>query len=258
MYFIYVDESGKPNYKDLGDYVLCAVITRENKWYKISTEMNNLKSSYFDSSANIEFHATEIFNGKGVFRRLEIGQRDTILTELVKIMVENELKLISVVFQKYKSYKKPDINEWSFRLLLERLNKYLEKINFENFQKSNPMDYGLLMIDSVERKFDMKIRKHILDFYEYGSHYLKNKYLIEDPIFVKSHFRNLSQLADLSAFLTMRYFDIQKPQNEKHRRSRPNHPLNGTVERLFQEEMIKKLFDNKKGKVYGYGIKFFP
>ncbi len=172
-------------------------------------------------------------------------------------MVDNEVRIISVIFQKFKSYKKPDINEWAYRLLLERLNKYLEVVNFENYKKLNPLDYGLLMIDSVEPKFDMKIRRHILEFYERGSYYQDNQFLIEDPIFIKSHFRNLSQLADLSAFLARRYYDMKKPVKAKHRISKSGHYLEPTVNALF-EELVEKAYDQKNGKVLNYGIKIFP
>ncbi len=257
MYFIYIDESGKPNYKEKSDFILSALIIRENSWYKVSSEINNLKIHYFGNT-EVEFHAYDIFNGSKEFRPKEIIDRGKILTDLVNIIIENSVELISIVFQKYKSFKKPDINEWSFRLLLERLCKYLDRENYKNYQNNLPMDYGLLMIDSVERKFDSKIRRHILNFYEDGSYYQNNKYLIEDPIFVKSHFRNLSQLSDTVAFITKRYYDMQKPENVSHRASKPGHQLEEVIKTLFEELMKESFVKCKYGSVKGCGMKFFP
>lgn len=103
-------------------------------------------------------------------------------------------------------------------------------------------DQGLILIDSVNRVFDNKRRVHIKQFMEWGTYYSKNKYLIEDPVFVSSQYRHMSQIADMVAYL------IRRVQREKHRNS---------FDIYF--DYIKDKFDkDSKGRIEGSGIKVFP
>ena len=78
-----------------------------------------------------------------------------------------------------------------------------------------------------------------------GTYFQKSAFLIEDPFFVKSHFRNMSQLADLVVYCVMK----------RHREIRT------ARDKLFDPffELIKQKFDtNEVGRLYGCGIKIFP
>lgn len=259
MYLSYIDESGKPNYSEKDDFILSAVVIHESLWMQIDNQINTLKAKYFPKQdpRTIEFHTHEIVGRKKIFRSLNFDTRYELVMDLSKLIANNEISLFSVIFQKFKSFKKPDINTWAFRLLFERLSKYMNNLNTELMSKNLSPEFSILLIDSINDKFDLKIREIIRDFFLNGTYYQYNKYIIEDPLFVKSHFRNISQLADFVAFITARNFDIKKRIDDPSRRSKDNERVNEMIRSSF--DIIRSKFNKSNlGKLEGYGIKFFP
>ncbi len=77
---------------------------------------------------------------------------------------------------------------------------------------------------------------------------MNNKYLIEDPLFISSQYRNMTQLVDLIAFIVRRKY--KTPVNL-------DSVFNQNYLRYF--ETIKSKFDtNENGEIIGSGIKIFP
>ena len=257
MYLIYIDESGKPNLQDPEDYVLGALIINENRWVIIDNNVKALKNHFFptiDDSA-IELHASEMVNHENEFQNLTNSQIFDILEACYNLISNIDCCLIASVIRKDNIYSniksRSDINDWievwGHRILFERICLYLDKVNEENVSNGIPIDYGILLIDSVNRRYDQLLRKKILELFEKGTYYIKNKYLIEDPLFISSQYRNLTQLVDLVSFIVRR----------RYRNNSSNSFFNQKYLEYFN--LIENKFDtDENGTIEGCGIKFFP
>ncbi len=257
MYLIYVDESGKPNLQDSEDYVLGSLIINENRWVTIDNQVRTLKNHFFPTvdDSKIELHASEIVNHEKLFQNLTNAQIFDLLEACYNLISNIDCCLIASVIRKDNIYQyirnRPDINDWierwGHRVLFERICLYLDKVNKENVSKAIPIDYGILLIDSVNIRYDQLLRKKILELFKKGTYYIQNKYLIEDPLFISSQYRNLTQLVDLVSFIVRRRY------------------RNNSSDSFFNQKYLKyfSLIENKfdtdeNGTIEGCGVKFFP
>lgn len=259
MYLIYIDESGKPNLQDSEDFVLGALIINENQWYSIDNQVRALKSHFFPniSELDIEFHASDIANRKGHFQNLTDTELFNLFDSCYTLISNIECCLLASMIIKdniYSGIKNMGrryinnwIERWGHKLLFERICLYLDKINKENIFAGNPIDYGILLIDSVNPVYDKLLRQKIIKLLKNGTEFLNNKYLIEDPLFISSQYRNLTQLVDLIAFIVRR----------KYRQNQSNSIYNQNYIRYFNK--IESRFDtDENGVLIGSGIKLFP
>ncbi|MGQ4873289.1 MAG: DUF3800 domain-containing protein [Promethearchaeia archaeon] len=259
MYLIYIDESGKPNLKDPEDFVLGALIINEKDWYKIDSQVINIKKHFFPnlSDREVELHAHEITNHNGPFELLNEDDLFDLLRTCYELIANIDCCLIAIIIKKKKIYpfiiKKGKnyinnwISHWGYKLLFERICYYLEKENRKKIIKGEHIDYGIMLIDSVNDVFDKILRDKMIKWLKEGSEYANNKYLIEDPLFISSEYRNLSQLTDLIAFIVRRKF------------------RDNSTDSIYQKnylkyfKIIERKFDkNKHGNIFGSGIKLFP
>jgi len=249
MYLIYIDSSGTPLMKEDENYVLSAIIVNENDWTYIDNMVTDIKIKHFPNiePSKIEIHAKDMVNKDNYFKDLTYNQIFNIFTDIYRFIGDekNYLTIISVIIKKDKIYphkkKQFDIEEWGHRLIIERIEKYLEKVN-----KNNKTDqYGLMIEDTVSPKNDEMIRNKVHIIMADGTMYSKINYLIEDPLFTDSKWRNLSQLVDCVAYCIRRKFKSNQSLDKKMR-----------WDNYF--EIISTKFDSKNGNYLGYGLKIFP
>jgi len=98
----------------------------------------------------------------------------------------------------------------------------------------------------VNPKYDNKIRARIKGWISYGSEYNGSEYLIEDPIFVDSKYRHLSQLVDCVAYCVRKRYRTKSTDPEEEE----------TYKGFY--DIIEGRFLRKNSEVSGYGIKVFP
>jgi len=96
---------------------------------------------------------------------------------------------------------KIDIEMWALRLIFERICWNLKDLNNLLKNAGQKEQYGLMIMDSVSFGFDNKVRNKIRGLLLDGTYYENNDFLIEDPLFTCSHWRNLCQIADIIAYL---------------------------------------------------------
>ncbi len=249
MYLIYMDSSGSPLMKEKENYVISAIIVNEAKWTYIDNMVTDIKIKHFpDIEPNkIEIHAKDMVNRDNNFKSLPQTQVFDIFTDVYNLIgdPDSNLKIISVLIQKDKIYstktKSFDIEGWGHRLIIERIEKYLEKIN-----KGNETDqYGIIIEDTVSRKYDEKTRNKVHAIMADGTLYSKINYLIEDPLFTDSKWRNLSQLVDCVAYCVRREFMSNQTAAKKQ-----------IWDNYFKT--ISTNFDSNGKQYIGYGLKIFP
>ncbi len=250
MYLTYIDESGKAERTDPElEYVLASLTINESSWKDVDKMVRDLKQKYFPNTNcdEVEIHATDIFNHKGAFKNMSLDKRLAIFMDVMTIISEIDCTISAIVINKDRLKKgNLEIDLFALELLFERLCFYHNKINEENRMKGKDEQYGILLIDSVNTKYDNKVRAKIKNLFENGTKYEKNAYLIEDPIFVDSSYRHLSQLVDCVAYCIRRRF----------RRVETDSLERETFE-MFYNQIKPKLLTNGP-KTRGYGIKIFP
>jgi len=244
VYLTYIDESGKPERTHPeNEFVLAALSINESEWKRMDRSVTGLKQKYFPDRdpESVEFHTSEIIHHRGVFKPLSLETRLMIIEDLLKVVSEIDCHISSVVVYKDKiTNPESDIGMFSMRPLFECLCRFHDHANSENADDDE--EYGILLIDSVDKKYDNKLRVKVRGLCQKGSGRIKNRYLIEDPIFVESKYRHMSQLADCVAYCIRKKF-----------RSGPGDPLDTETFEKFYGIIEKRISGCK-----GCGIKLFP
>lgn len=210
MYLTYIDESGKPDRTDSEpEYVLASLTINESSWRDVDERVRGLKQKYFPNSRydEIEIHATELIGHKGPFKRMPLERRLAILKDVMTIISDIDCSISAILVRKDELRSKTlEVDIYALELLFERLCHFHSTSNGVNRMNGKDEQYGLLLIDSVNPKYDNKVRAKIRSLFENGTEYEKNEYLIEDPIFVDSSYRHLSQLVDCVAYCIRRHY----------------------------------------------------
>lgn len=250
MFLAYLDSSGGATFNDLENYVLSAVMSNEINWQYIDNGIKAVKLKHFPHlpDSEVEIHAMDMMKHRGIYKGLKWEDIFAILADVFNFISDDktELCLISVLIDKAKLRKDKDIETWAYRLLFERVNKFIEKRNKNLILARGAPQYGMTIIDSCGLKADQRLRKKLFSMLRNGTLYSNLEYLIEDPLFTDSKWRNLSQIADCVAYCVRRRFRTSR----------------NAFRDLYWEsfyEKIKKKFDvNKYGQYRGYGLKIFP
>ncbi len=218
MYFAYVDESGNKdiNNKQNKLYVIVAIIIHEQYWDYIHKECKNLKQKIWnlvkneedpiDIPEDFELHMKEISRKEGYYA--SIGDDDKklrkIWQEMYYFLSKLFIKIVSIVVHKEHFLKQNylGVANWAFKLLIERLNRYVMDSNPEKQQ------HIMIVMDSVDSEFDEQKRHEIETFIKYGTGQGWDEFpeqVIETPFIVDSKIHNGVQLADIVAYLVRRY-----------------------------------------------------
>ncbi len=256
MYLVYVDESGKPSKKHGSRlFVQAAFILLDREWQSVDNAVNSLKMKWFPNlpPVEVEIHAYEVIQQKGIYKRLGRTNSLNLLENVFELISQINCTLIASVIHKHRLHTiktRDEIELWSHRLLFERVCKFLEKENTKRTKANQPPEYGILLIDSVNTKYDNAVRRKYNGFFKDGTLYQTNQYLIEDPLFVNSQYRNMSQLVDVVAHLVNRHTNL--PQNKTQWND-----VDRVIDKGFQ--VISHRFDRGGSRrLVGCGIKHFP
>ncbi len=218
MYLIYVDESGKPCFKDpCPNFVLASIMVQELDWLAIDTSMKKIKARYFPDHRpeHVEFHLRDIVHRKGIYSGRPLNERREILAEIYDALSSFDLKVMAIAVDKRNVQKgNLDIEKSCFGLLFGRLCRYLDQRNEAAVSRGNPPQHAILMVDAVQRKYDDRLRRKIRELLTNDRYYWKNRYIIEDPFFTRSSYRNISQLADAVAYCIRRCTDPRFPKDD--------------------------------------------
>ena len=245
MYFLYVDGSGqtkiKKNHQNNGLYILSGILVHEKDWKNIEKSLDAVKQKIFPelSPTDWELHAYDIWNNHNRFAdeklNVTLEKKQEIFTKVLDFIYSSKITLLnSVIFKDAMKIQYPNLNpmESSWTFIVER---------FEHFLKSEPdeTNNGLVFVDSSQKKPESEIKSVIWRLARYGSVMQRIDHVIEDPIFTKSHLRNLIQLADMVAYVVYK-----------------NYKGDPTFKGWF--ERLKPRMYQPNGRLYGFGIKEFP
>lgn len=262
MYFAYIDESGNVDLNDPNskEYVLTAVIIHERDWFIVQEACRELKfeiwemldeDNLIEPPNDFEMHMKEISNRKGYFECL-IGDDNKwykIVDEIFTRISWINTKIICSIIIKDEFIKSDfeDVHKWAFTLLVERLQRFMEKNHPELDE------YILLVIDAVNPEFDAIEREHIEEFVKFGTGHGWKEYpsqVIETPFIVDSHIHNGVQLADAIGYLIRRHVFKSLDRNPKAYFNKYSDTFLKKINQLF--------YRSKSDQLNNVGIKIFP
>ena len=249
VYLIYVDESGSSHKNDSENFIYSALIIHECNWWDINNNVVHIKKRWFPNKepSDIEFHVTDIVGHKKEYRNMDFNNRYAMLEEIYRMIGYSSLDIISVLIEKDRlTNANFDVGGKALTYLYERLTLFLKKVLPITEDSPYPREYGFIIMDSIKDSVDERMRDNMVDLLTHGTFYVDpSLYLIEDIYFTKSHYRNMTQLADCIAYCIRR----------KHRHS------NNIIDQRFDifYSLIEPKFDsNASGEYLGYGLKIFP
>ncbi len=252
MYLAYIDESGRPIKGVDGDiYVLSCLMVHEHHWQYIDNHVKQIKIKHFPNlpPEEIEIHAKDMLNRAGLFNGMSFEKIYAVFSDIFNFIAGDKTNLtaISIIINKSCMHDSLDADEWAYRLLVERINNYLSQQNRERIDRGLSVEYGIMIIDSCGLKADGKLRKKITAILKSGTAYSNLRYLIEDPLFTDSKWRNLSQLIDCIAYATKKMY---------------KETLNPSFHDIYWWSYFKKIYGkfycDKNGNPTGRGLKIFP
>ncbi|MGI0013244.1 MAG: DUF3800 domain-containing protein [Nitrososphaera sp.] len=205
MFLAYVDASGRPSFVDAENFVLASLVTHESNWQLIDNGVKKIKISHFPNlpDSEVEFHVKDMMNRHGIFKNLTWDKIYQILDDVFDFVgaAETPVSIIGVLIDKTKLRKNKDAELWAHRLLFERINRHIERCNKAKIEQGqSAQEVGMMITDSEGETKDQKLRKKLHHMLKEGTLYNNLEYLIEDPLFTDSKWRNMSQLADCVAY----------------------------------------------------------
>lgn len=113
MFLAYLDSSGRPTFQDKENYVLCSVVISERDWQAIDSGIKQTKLKHFPNlpDSEVEFHAKDMVNHKGIFAKLSWTQIYVIFDDIFDFIVNpnTQLTIIAVLIDKTKLRPDKDI-----------------------------------------------------------------------------------------------------------------------------------------------------
>lgn len=238
MYFMFVDDSGNPHFTDKSQYyVISGIIIDEQSVDYVKEQLLEYKNIRFKNDyKDEEIHVHDIYKSYGNFKSLGLEEKYSLLTDLYNLIEKLPVTAISVGIDKNAfKLKHPTWNlfnaAWTF--LIERFDNY---INDNGYGLSK----GLLRIDGSSRISQDETLRIVNQLRKHGSNFQKIKHILEEPLFVDSSLHEGIQLADASAYCTLRYL-------HGYQKFEP-----------YWKIIHKKLRKNSQGIATGYGFKLFP
>ena len=201
---MYLDESGTPDtWHQQSNFVLAGVAVHEGQVKNISDKLDDIQKQYFPNiHIPIAFHAFEIVNKKGRFKKINRATRIQLMDDLFDLFCTfrfpNMVAFATVIH--ISAVQRGQTLHATFEDVCSRFNTMLVR----QYNAGYP-DKGLLIID---RSHESDYRKMVADFQESGTThigYLGN--VIDIPYFASRHQTRMLQIADFCAYGVYQYYE---------------------------------------------------
>lgn len=240
---MYVDESGNYAHRKRGGhyYVLSGIVIHELDLTEIERRVREYKGIYFRSIyEDAELHTYDIVNSQGPFSGIDPVTQSLLLDNLFKMIYEMPITIITVVIRKWLIQFYPE--EWgvlntAWTFITERFNSFVSDSNQRNMIKNK----GIIIVDKSSKETDAVATGVINDLRKQRkTSYNPIRHIVEEPLFISSIMSEQMQIADNSAYCTLKYM---------------------TGSHMFQRYwalIYRKLRCAPNGYPEGYGLKLFP
>ncbi|PKO01672.1 MAG: hypothetical protein CVU43_11850 [Chloroflexi bacterium HGW-Chloroflexi-5] len=217
MHLAYFDEN---KFTDTEPYFLIGgIIFPDTKALEFESILTQIQHNTFGSttlSKDNEFHAKDIFHGKGNFKKKKIAERIKIFQDISLFITSNRIpiRLVCIDVKKHQDkyrYPSPEYR-LGLMLILERFCDYLDCVD----------DLGIVFGDYEKDE----ITKSVLDFSQFKIHGSTPMYfgrplgrLVDTVYFTHSHHSRFLQVSDMIIFMANRYAtgckDLKKWHEQK-------------------------------------------
>ena len=229
MYILYVDESG-----DGGTHagssrhlVLAGAAIHEAQWKKFTQSLDAIQESYVPQAGGlVEFHASEIRAGRGVFRGFPKTQRAALMADVYKVIGDakgNRLVLFAAVVEKAafisKHSGRVDPYEGAFEGLCTMFNMFLGHLQ----KRQGKVQRGIVVFDEARPSLSRQIRTLLAKFQAGGGRWTSMANLVETVFFFDSRKSRIMQLADFTAYAVYRWYEAADSEYLKVIRHRFDH-----------------------------------
>jgi hypothetical protein len=237
---MYVDDSGSPALTDRAGlyYVLSGIIIHESLLKHIENKVREYRTiNFVGKYADNEVHVYDIANKMGNFSGIDNQVRTLLLKNLYFTIYQMPITIISVGIGKralpdYFPNWETVNSAWIF--IAERFDKYIS----ENNMKSS--DRGIIIVDKSSRSIHKEVTEIINRLRQFGSNTQQIDNIVEEPMFISSEVSEQIQIADASAYCTMKYLN------------------NSPFFMRYWNIIYDKLRKGRNGDPIGYGLKTFP
>ena len=220
MYLLYVDESGDPGPKGVGEHlVLSGIIVHESRWPECFRIVKDLRLSLrgeFGIRRNQELHANRNIAGRGALwgKRWSVGDRIRLFQLVLEAVAQMPgVKAINVCVRKvdpiFDGQRGRHVLETAWTLLLQRFHNYID-----HTRGKSDTDFGMVIHDSghtIEiRKLMRKLRVYNPVPSRFGgpSRNIPLTTLIEDPVPRDSYHAQFIQICDYIAYSLLRREEV--------------------------------------------------
>jgi hypothetical protein len=223
MYLLYLDDSGSAGNPTERFFVLAGVCVFYRQVHWIGKQADDLAAELHPSgAADLEFHSTKIYSGKGFWRSQTKQRRSELIDRLVEVVVNSHAStcLFAAAIDKRAAAPRDPV-ELAFELLCQRFDRFLRGIYLE----TGKGERGLIVMD--KSTWETKLQTLARDFRTIGHSWGVLRNLVEVPLFVDSRATRLVQLADLVAHLVWRRYE--RDELDRMRRLLPRFAHEGGV-----------------------------
>ena len=203
MYLLYLDDSGSVANKNEAYLVLGGVCVPETSTRWLSYELEKLAHEINpENSAAVEFHASEIFGGRGrIWSKFTKPERIEIIRRVLLVLDNAYSNIVAFACAVHKnSYPSDDPVMLAFEDLSSRFNMFLRN------ESSDYNHKGLIVLD--KSSYETSLQDLSFQFREQGDRwgsYQRN--IIETPLFIDSRASRIIQLADHIAYSVFRRYN---------------------------------------------------
>lgn len=202
MYLLYLDDAGSVSNAADRHIVLAGIALFERQVHFLDGLLNGLANEVHPTCpTDIEFHASHMLNGKGVWRSFPKAARRRCLAQGLAVAdrLKGKWALFGAVIEK-AAVSPDDPLEFAFEQLCSRFDRFLSRL-----YKKNNVQRGLLILDksTMETRLQWLAREFRANGHRWGQ--LKN--LVDVPFFVDSRATRAIQYADMVAYALWRKYE---------------------------------------------------
>ncbi len=199
MYLLYLDESG--NEKDPNDryFVLAGVALFERQTYFLTKAIEQVQDRHFPDHQPIPFHASEIRNGRNLWRNVTQEKRKEVLSDLSNAIVDSPAQgriLFAAAVEKTREVWGEAAVEAATEQICKRFDIFLQR----RYHANSDPQRGLIVFS--EGRFDARAKVWVRGFHQRGTQWGAITNLADIPYFAAMSESRLLQVADLVSHAT--------------------------------------------------------
>ena len=202
MHLLYLDDSGSAENENDPYIVLAGISVYEAQVHWLTQELDKVAESFDpDNPHNIEFHASDMFQGRvDPWKAMGKPDRRNVINSVLKVIQGSyeSARLFACAVHK-QSFPDQDPMEMAFEDLCSRFDQYLKKTS-----KGSERQRGMVILD--KSSYETTLQGLARNFRTLGTQWGVISTLADTPMFMDSRASRLIQVADHVAYAVNRRY----------------------------------------------------